>query len=149
MARRWAVLALAFSLAAGPALAGDFLVRTVGSATAIALDRDSIRRTGGYRSGWTYELYRESYPLGGPRVQITAVLAVVDCESLASRQLKVVHFLADGRMVSQIGPQRAWTDDPYGSNADLRLRALCGQPDRDWASRQAATVFELYRRVWR
>jgi hypothetical protein len=149
MAAPGAVLALVFALAAGPALARDFIVRTVGSATAIALDRDSIRKTGGYRTGWTYELYRESYPLGGPRVQITAVLAVVDCESLSSRQLKVVHYLADGRTLSEIGPERAWIDDPYGSNADLRLRALCGQPDRAWAGRKAATVFELYRRVWR
>jgi hypothetical protein len=153
MAPRWAVIAIAqiaaVLAAAGPALANDFVVRTAGAATAIAIDRDSVRTTGHYRTGWTYELYRERNPLSGRRTQITGVLLLVDCKSLMSRRLKVAHYLEDGQLLSGIGPERAWTEALRGSNTDLMLRAMCTRPDPEWARRKADTVFDLYRQVWR
>jgi hypothetical protein len=148
MALRWAALALALA-AASPALAGDFVVRTAGAATAIAIDRDSMRQTGRYRTGWTYEFYRERNPLTGRRIQITGVLLLVDCKTLLSRRLKVAQYFDDGRTLSHSGPERAWTEALRGSNTDLILRAMCGGPDRVWARRRAKTVFDLYRQVWR
>jgi hypothetical protein len=148
MGLRWALIAIALA-AAGPALAGEFVVRTAGAATAIAIDQDSVRKTGRYRTGWTYELYRERNPLSGRRIQITGVLLLVDCKSLMSRRLKVVHYLADGRALSHTGPERAWTEALRGSNTDLMLRAMCIGPDPAWAKRKADTVFELYGKVWR
>jgi hypothetical protein len=147
MALRPAVIVLALA-AAGAAQARDFEVRTAGAATAIAIDRDSVRRTGRFRTGWAYEFYRERNPLAGRRTQIAGILWLVDCSTLASRRLKAVHYLGDGQVLSRIGPERAWAADLRGSNADLMLRALC-RPDRAWARRKAETVFELYRRVWR
>lgn len=147
MALRPAVIAVAL-FAAGAAQARDFEVRTAGAATALAVDRDSVRRTGRFRTGWAYEFYRERNPLAGRRTQITGILWLVDCGALASRRLKVVHYLGDGRVLSRIGPERGWTEDLRGSNTDLMLQALC-RPDRAWARRRAETVFELYRRVWR
>ena len=135
--------------AASAAQARDFEVRTAGAATAIAVDQDSLHRTGQFRTGWTYELYRERNPLTGQRTQITGVLLLVDCKTLLSRRLKVVHYLGNGRALSHVGPERTWTEALRGSNTDLMLRAMCFGPDRVWARRKADTVFELYRRVWR
>jgi hypothetical protein len=149
MGARLALLVLATALAAAPAQAGDFAVRTAGAATAIAIDRDSVRGTGRYRTGWTYELYRERNPLTGPRVQIMGVLELVDCQTLMARRLEVVHFFADGRRISRAGPEAAWTESLRGSNTDLLLRAMCGPVDPAWARRKAGTVFELYGMVWR
>jgi hypothetical protein len=148
MALRWAALAIAVFVA-GPALANDYLVRTAGAATAIAIDRDSMRQVGHYRTGWAYELYRERNPLIGRRVQISAILELVNCQTLFSRQLKIVQYAEDGTALARFGPEPAWTDDLRGSNADLVLRAMCEGPDRTWARRKAATVFELYRQVWK
>ena len=148
MALRSVVIVLALA-AAGPALANEFVVRTAGAATAIALDRNSVRQVGHYRTGWSYELYRERNPLGGERTQITGILELVNCKTLFSRRLKVAHYAEDGRMLSRFGPERAWTEALRGSNTDLILRAMCHGPDRAWAKRKADTVFELYRRVWR
>ena len=148
MAPRWAVVVLALSVA-GPALANDYVARTAGAATVIAVDRDSVRRVSHYRTGWTYELYRERNPLAGRRTQITAILQLVNCKTLFSRRLKVVHYLEDGGVLSRFGPERAWHDDLRGSNTDLVLRAMCEGPDRAWARRRAGSVFELYRQVWR
>lgn len=148
MRLRWAALVLALAVAQ-PALAGEFMVRTAGAATAIAIDQDSVRKTGHYRSGWTYELYRERNPLAGQRTQIIGVLLLVDCKSLMSRRLKVVHYLDDGRAISHIGPERVWTEALRGSNTDLMLRAMCRGPDPVWAHRKSATVFGLYRQVWK
>lgn len=152
MARRRAALAAALAVglaAAGRAEARDFAVRTAGADTAIAIDRDSLRRTGHYRTGWTYELYRERNPLAGRRIQITGVLLRVDCRTLLSRRLEVAQYLGDGRVLSRSGPERAWTEALRGSNTDLMLRAMCRGPDRAWARRKVKTVFDLYRRVWR
>jgi hypothetical protein len=148
MALRWAALVLALA-AAGAAQAKDFAVRTAGAATAIAVDRDSVRKTGRYRTGWTYELYRERNPFIGQRTQITGVLLLADCKTLLFRRLEVVHSLEDGRALSRTGPERAWTEALRGSNTDLILRAMCRGPDRLWARRRAETVFDLYRQVWR
>jgi hypothetical protein len=153
MALRWAITAAAL-FAAGPFIAGtaqarDFEVRTAGAATVIAIDRDSVLKTGQFRTGWTYEFYRERNPLTGRRTQITGVLLLVDCKALMSRRLKVIHYLDDGRAVAHIGPERAWTEALRGSNTDLMLRAMCQGPGGAWARRKADTVFELYRRVWR
>lgn len=148
MALRAILIALAMA-AAGPALADDFVVRTAGAATAIAIDRDSVRKTGRYRTGWTYELYRERNPFIGKRTQITGVLLLVDCKTLLSRRLKVAHYLDDGRALSHTGPERAWTEALRGSNTDLILRAMCQGPGGAWARRKADTVFDLYRQVWR
>jgi hypothetical protein len=148
MASRWAALVLALA-AAGAAQAKDFAVRTAGAATAIAVDRDSVRKTGRYRTGWTYELYRERNPFIGQRTQITGVLLLADCKTLLFRRLEVVHSLEDGRALSRTGPERAWTEALRGSNTDLILRAMCRGPDRLWARRRAETVFDLYRQVWR
>ena len=145
---RWTMLALALSLVAGPASARDFIVRTAGAATALAVDRSSVRQTGHFRTGWTYEFYRERNPLYGERTQIAAVLELVDCTTLRSRHLKIVHYLEDGRVLARFGPERAWTEDLHGSNTDLELMALCGETGSDWATRKADTVFDLYRRVW-
>jgi hypothetical protein len=136
-------------LAAGPAVARDFAVRTAGAATVIAIDRDTVRRTGAYRTGWTYEFYRERNPLLGQRTQITGVLLLVNCKTLLSRRLKVVHYLGSGKAISSLGPERAWTEALRGSNTDLMLRAMCRAPDGVWARRRADTVFDLYREVWR
>lgn len=146
-----AVLALmtAAALGPGPALARDFVVRTAGAATVIAIDRDSVLKIGHYRTGWTYEFYRERNPLIGQRTQITGVLLLVNCKSLMSRRLKVVHYLDNGKAISRIGPERAWTEALRGSNTDLMLRATCRPPDGVWARRKAETVFDLYREVWR
>jgi hypothetical protein len=124
-------------------------VRTAGAATVIAIDRDSVLTTGHYRTGWTYEFYREHNPLIGARTQITGVLLLANCKSLMSRRLKVIHYRADGQTLSQIGPERAWTEALRGSNTDLMLRAMCFGPDPVWAGRRADTVFGLYRKVWR
>lgn len=148
MARSWAVFAIAL-FAAGPALADDYLVRTAGAATAIAIDRESIRRVSHYRTGWSYELYRERNPLTGQRTQITGVLLLVNCKTLLSRRLKVAHYAEDGAMLRTFGPERAWTEALRGSNTDLILRAMCEGSDDAWARRKAATVFDLYREVWR
>lgn len=136
-------------LIAGPAAANTFVVRTAGAATAIGVDETSIRTSGRYRTGWTYELYRERNPLQGQRTQITGVLELVDCKTLLARRLKVVHYLDDGRVISRIGPERAWSESLRGSNTDLILRAMCRGPDEVWARRKARTVFELYGQVWR
>ena len=148
MALRPAIFAVAL-FSAGTAQARNFEVRTAGAATAIAVDRESVHQNGHFRTGWTYELYRERNPLTGQRTQITGVLLLVDCKSLMSRRLKVVHYLDNGRALSHTGPERDWTEALRGSNTDLMLRAMCFGPDRVWASRKADTVFELYRRVWR
>ena len=148
MALRPALLAVAL-FASGTAQARDFEVRTAGAATAIAVDRDSVHQNGHFRTGWTYELYRERNPLTGRRTQITGVLLLVNCQTLLSRRLKVVHYLQDGRALSHVGPERVWTDALRGSNTDLMLRAMCFGPDRVWARRKADTVFDLYRRVWK
>jgi hypothetical protein len=134
---------------AAPAPGHDFVVRTAGAATVIAIDRDSVLKTGHYRTGWTYEFYRERNPLTGQRTQITGVLLLVNCKSLASRRLKVVHYLDSGEALSRIGPEQIWTEALRGSNTDLMLRAMCFGPDAVWASRRAETVFDLYRVVWR
>ena len=142
-------LAVALALlAAGPAAADDFVVRTAGAATAIAIDRDTVRQTGRLRTGWTYELYRERNPLTGVRTQVTGVLLLVDCKTLFARRLKVVHYRSSGEVLAQIGPERAWSESLRGSNTDLMLRAMCRAPDPVWARRRADTVFALYRRVW-
>lgn len=147
---RRAAFAFATALAvASPAAANGFLVRTAGAATAIAVDQDSIRASGDYRTGWTYELYRERNPLLGARTQVTGVLALVNCRTLLARRLKVVHFLATGEVLSSTGPERAWTESLRGSNTDLLLRAMCRGPDPAWAHRTAKTVFDLYDEVWR
>ena len=106
-------------------------------------------KTGHYRTGWTYELYRERNPFVGQRTQITGVLLLVNCKSLMARRLKVVHYLEDGRAISRIGPERVWSESLRGSNTDLILRAMCRAPARAWARRKAATVFDLYGQVWR
>ena len=147
-ALRCAVVVLALA-AASPAVANDFVVRTAGAATVIAIDRDSVLKTSHYRTGWTYELYRERNPLMGRRTQITGVLLLVNCKTLLARRLKVIHYLEDGSALSRIGPEHAWTDSLRGSNTDLMLRAMCQAPDRVWARRKADTVFGLYRQVWR
>lgn len=145
-----AALAVALAvLGAGPAAANTFVVRTAGAATAIAVDRDSIRTRGHYRTGWTYELYREHNPLLGERTQITGVLELVNCKTLLARRLKVVHYLDTGEVLSRTGPERAWTESLRGSNTDLILRAMCRGPDPVWAHRRAKTVFDLYGEVWR
>ena len=145
-----ALLALGLALIpAAPAAASPFVVRTAGAATAIAIDEGSVLKTGHYRTGWTYELYRERNPLRGVRTQVTGVLLLADCHSLAARRLKVVHYKDSGEVISRIGPERTWTESLRGSNTDLMLRAMCGTPDDVWARRKAKTVFELYRRVWR
>lgn len=136
-------------LAFGPAAAHEFVVRTAGAATAIAVDEDSVLKTGHYRTGWTYELYRERNPLTGERTQITGVLLLVNCKTLLARRLKVVHYLDSGEAISRIGPETLWTESLRGSNTDLILRAMCRPPDDVWARRKAKTVFELYREVWR
>jgi hypothetical protein len=146
--RAAAVLAMAL-FAAGPAQARRFLVRTAGAATAVAIDRDSVIKTGHYRTGWAYEFYREHNPFVGERTQITGVLLLADCKTLLARRLKVVRYLADGRTLAQTGPERPWTDAPAGANSDQILRAMCAGPDPDWARRKADSVFELYRKVWR
>jgi len=148
---RWAALAIAafVALSTGPALANDYVARTAGAATALAVDLDSMREVGHYRTGWTYELYRERNPLTGRRTQIAAILQLVNCKTLFSRPLKVVHYAEDGAVLARFGPERDWTEDLRGSSTDLLLRALCEGPDRAWARRKAATVFELYRQVWR
>lgn len=143
-------LAVATALVvASPAIANSFLVRTAGAATAIAVDQDSIRANGPYRTGWTYELYRERNPLLGARTQVTGVLALVNCKTLLARRLKVVHYLDTGRVLSRTGPEPAWSESLRGSNTDLILRAMCRGPDPVWAHRKAKTVFELYDEVWR
>jgi hypothetical protein len=134
--------------ACGGAQAASFAVRTAGAATVIAIDRDSIVAKGQYRTGWTYEMFRERNPLAGPRTQITGVLILVNCKTLLVRRLKVVHYLANGTTVSAIGPERVWTDSLRGSNTDLMLRAMCRGPDSEWAQRRAGTVFDLYALVW-
>lgn len=145
-----AVLAVLLGLlSAGPAAANDFIVRTAGAATAIAVDQDSVLKTGHYRTGWTYELYRERNPLLGQRTQITGVLELVNCKTLLARRLKVVHYLETGEALSRIGPEREWTESLRGSNTDLILRAMCRKPDDVWARRKAETVFDLDREVWR
>ena len=136
-------------LAAGPASADAFVVRTAGAATVIAIDETSVLKTGHYRTGWTYELYRERNPLIGARTQITGVLLLVNCKTLLARRLKVAHYLVSGEAVSRIGPERVWTESLRGSNTDLMLRAMCAPPDPVWARRKAKTVFDLYRQVWR
>ena len=144
--------ALAFALtlfAAGPAAANAFVVRTAGAATAIAVDENSVLKTGHYRTGWTYELYRERNPLTGERTQITGVLLLANCKTLFARRLKVVHYLSTGEAISRIGPETVWTESLRGSNTDLILRAMCLKPDEVWARRKAKTVFQLYREVWR
>ncbi len=148
MALRPVVIAFAL-FAASAAQAREFEVRTAGAATVIAVDSDSVHRTGHYRTGWTYEFYRERNLLTGRRTQITGVLLLADCKMLVSRRLKVIHYLQDGRALSQIGPERAWTEALRGSNTDLMLRAMCLGPDPVWARRKAGTVFELYGQVWR
>ncbi|HEY4029243.1 MAG TPA: hypothetical protein VGM25_02785 [Caulobacteraceae bacterium] len=148
MALRAAALAVVL-FAAGPASAREFAVRTAGTVTAIALDLDSVLATGHYRTGWTYEFYRERNPLLGERTQITGVLRLVNCKTLLSRRLKVAHYLADGRTLRTAGPEPAWTEAAAGSNAELAVLALCRGPDPDWARRKADTVFRLYRQVWR
>jgi hypothetical protein len=148
MAFRLAVLAITLSVA-GPALANEYVARTAGAATAIAIDRDSIRQVGHYRTGWAYELYRERNPLAGERPQITGILELVNCKTLLSRKLKVVHYLEDGTLLNRFGPERAWTETLRGSNTELSIRAMCQGPDRAWARRRADTVFDLYRQVWR
>ncbi len=148
MGLRWAAVVVAL-FAAVPAQARDFVARTAGAATVIAIDRDSVLKTGHYRTGWTYEFYRERNPFVGRRTQITGVLLLVNCKTLLARRLKVIHYLADGRAISRIGPERAWTESLRGSNTDLMLRAMCHAPDSVWARRKAQTVFDLYREVWR
>ena len=143
------LLCAAFAVfACGEARAADFVVRTAGAATAIAIDRDSIQRTGHYRTGWTYEMFRERNPFNGERTQITGILELVNCKTLLVRRLKVVHYLDSGRVVSWVGPERAWTDSLRGSNTDLMLRAMCVGPDPVWARRKAGSIFELYDRLW-
>ncbi|MGZ3273313.1 MAG: hypothetical protein ACXU82_02420 [Caulobacteraceae bacterium] len=144
----WAALTIALAVS-GPALANDFVVRTAGAATVIAIDRDSVLKTSHYRTGWTYELYRERNPFVGRRTQITGVLLLANCKTLLSRRLKVVHYLEDGTALSRIGPEPVWTESLRGSNTDLMLRAMCRPPDRVWARRRAETVFDLYGQVWR
>jgi hypothetical protein len=148
MALRWAVLAAALALS-GPALADDFVVRTAGAATIIAVDMDSVSKAGRYRSGWTYELYRERNPFIGQRTQITGVLLEADCKTLLFRRLKVVHYLKSGRALSHMGPERTWTDALRGSNTDLTMREICHATDPAWARRKASSVFELYGQVWK
>ena len=68
-----ALLALSLALIpAAPAAASPFVVRTAGAATTIAIDEGSVLKTGHYRTGWTYELYRERNPLRGVRPPATA-----------------------------------------------------------------------------
>jgi hypothetical protein len=148
MALRSAVLALSV-FAAGPALANQYVARTAGAATAIAIDLDSIRKVGHYRTGWAYEFYRERNPLYGQRPQITGILELVNCKTLFVRRLKVVHYLEDGALVDRFGPERTWTETLRGSNTELSIRAMCQGPDSAWARRKADTVFDLYRQVWR
>ena len=136
-------------LAAGPASANAFVARTAGAATVIAIDQGSVLKTGHYRTGWTYELYRERNPLIGERTQITGVLLLVNCKTLLARRLKVAHYLDTGDVVSRIGPEPLWTESLRGSNTDLILRAMCRAPDDVWARRRAKSVFALYREVWR
>jgi hypothetical protein len=136
-------------MTAAPAAAAQFVVRTAGAATAIAIDQDSVRKTGRVRTGWTYELYREHNPLRGVRTQITGVLLVVDCKTLFARRLRVVHYRDTGEVISRIGPERVWAESLRGSNTDLMLAAMCTAPDEIWARRRARNVFELYREVWR
>jgi hypothetical protein len=136
-------------LAAGPAAASEFIVRTAGAATAIAVDEGTVLKTGHYRTGWTYELYRERNPLIGERTQITGVLELVNCKTLLARRLKVIHYVGTGEVLSRVGPESEWTESLRGSNTDLILRAMCAKPDDVWARRKAKTVFDLYREVWR
>ena len=145
---RRSLCALALASACGAAQAGNFVVRTAGAATAIAIDQDSVLRTGHYRTGWTYEMFRERNPLNGARTQITGILELVNCRTLLVRRLKVIHYRATGAVVSAIGPERTWTDSLRGSNTDLMLRAMCRGPDSEWARRKAGSVFDLYALVW-
>lgn len=133
----------------GGARAANFVARTAGAATAIAVDLDSVRRNGFFRAGWTYEMFRERNPLNGQRTQITGVLTVVNCKTQFARRLRVAHYLASGRVLSVAGPEPAWTDSLRGSNTDLMLRAICHAPDSAWARRRAASVFDLYAMVWK
>jgi hypothetical protein len=143
-------LALAIALlTAGPAAANTFVARTAGAATAIALDQDSIHTTGDFRTGWTYELYRERNRLLGRRTQIMGVLELVNCKTLLARRLQVVDYLDTGEVLSRTGPEREWSESLRGSNTDLILRAMCFGPDDAWAHRKAKTVFDLYGEVWR
>lgn len=132
----------------GSAAAANFVVRTAGAATAIAIDMDSVAKTGPVRSGWTYELFRERNALAGERTQITGILELVDCRTLRVRRLRIVHYFDTGQVVSQIGPERTWIESLRGSNTDLMLRAMCTAPDPVWARRKAPTVFDLYRMIW-
>ena len=143
------ICAVLLAFAWGEARAANFVVRTAGAATVIAIDRDSVMVRGRYRTGWTYEMFRERNPLNGRRTQITGILELVNCKTLLVRRLKVVHYLAAGATLSTIGPERVWTDSLRGSNTDLMLRAMCRKPDSEWARRQAGSVFDLYRLVWR
>ena len=142
------ICALLLASAWSEAEAANFVVRTAGAATVIAVDQDSVRRTGHYLTGWTYEMFRERNPLNGRRTQITGILELVNCKTLLVRRLKVVHYLDTGRVVSAVGPERAWIDSLRGSNTDLMLRAMCVGPDPVWARRRTGSVFELYRLVW-
>lgn len=150
MALRRRALALTVSLLlAGQARANDFLARTAGAATVIAIDRDSVSRAGRYRAGWTYELYRERNPFIGQRTQIIGVLLLADCRTLFFRRLRVIHYLEDGRTLSRTGPEPAWTEALRGSNTDLMVRAMCHGPDGMWVRRRTKTVFDLYDKIWR
>jgi hypothetical protein len=148
MARAWAVFVLAVFVT-GPALANDFVARTAGAATIIAIDRDSLHRIGRLRTGWSYELYRERNPLTGRRPQITAILELVDCQTLFARRLKVVQYREDATVLARFGPERAWTETLRGSNTEMIRRAMCEGPGPAWARRKASTVFDLYRQAWR
>jgi len=145
---RAAALGLIAAALAGGAAAKPFALRTVGADTAVAIDLQSVRRDGGLRTGWSYELLRERNPLAGERTQIIAVLEQADCRAERVRHLQIVHYRASGKTLWRVGPQPGWREVPGGSETDLVLQALCGRPGRAWARREAASVFELYRKAW-
>ena len=146
---RRVLLGLVLAMACGCADAAPFVIRTAGADTAIAIDMSSIRGVTHYRTGWTYEFFRERNWLFGSRTQIIGVLELVNCKTRFVRRLKVVHYLKDGTLLSREGKAPAWTDTLRGSNTDLMTRAMCEGVSPAWARRQAGDVFDLYGKAWR
>lgn len=142
-------LALVLALLWGPAEAAPFVIRTAGSDTAIAIDLASVRRDGRYRTGWTYEFFRERNPLARSRTQIIAVLEQVNCKTGFLRRVQVIHYRQDGTVLWRQGQAPAWGDTLRGSNTDLMTRAMCEGLSPAWARRDAGNVFELYGKAWR
>jgi hypothetical protein len=142
------VLALVLMAVATGARAADFLVRTAGAGTALAVDREAIRTSGKITAAWTYELFWEK-GRGKPRTQILAVMQVVNCKTKIERALATAQYDAAGHLLSRSGRDAGWTLTLHGSNTDYLIDLLCGRPDGAWASSPAKTVFEAYRLIWK